>query len=266
MAPRAARRVGHIRHRWPRVRRVRERAHEETGMARPPGRDQTAPMERLVRLIGALTKHPDGAPLAVLLKAVSPRRRHRRRPPQMLSRDLEHLNALGYDIRNVADAGTDGALPDARPGQPAAGAPVPRAARRAAARRHRGRPRRHGGPPRRTAPSAGSAGPARRRPTSTSSSAAPRGTAWSGSPTRASRARCTPPGCTAARPAGTSAAARTAADAVKEFVVSRMSDITLDPPGRPTPSASRSAARWTRFAGRSTHRPRWCCGCRWSTG
>ena len=26
----------------------------------------------------------------------------------MLSRDLEHLNALGYDIRNVADIGTDG--------------------------------------------------------------------------------------------------------------------------------------------------------------
>jgi hypothetical protein len=36
-------------------------------MARPPGRDQNAPMERLVRLLGALTKHRGGAPLAVLL-------------------------------------------------------------------------------------------------------------------------------------------------------------------------------------------------------
>ena len=26
----------------------------------------------------------------------------------MLGRDLEHLNALGYDIRNVADIGSDG--------------------------------------------------------------------------------------------------------------------------------------------------------------
>ena len=77
-------------------------------MARPPGRDQTAPMERLVRLIGALTKHRDGAPLAVLLKAVSPDDATDEARRKMLSRDLEHLNALGYDIRNVADAGTDG--------------------------------------------------------------------------------------------------------------------------------------------------------------
>ena len=77
-------------------------------MARPPGRDQTAPMERLVRLIGALTKHRDGAPLAVLLKAVSPDDATDEARRKMLSRDLEHLNALGYDIRNIADAGTDG--------------------------------------------------------------------------------------------------------------------------------------------------------------
>ncbi len=77
-------------------------------MARPPGRDQTAPMERLVRLIGALTKHRDGAPLGVLLKAVSPDDATDEARRKMLSRDLEHLNALGYDIRNVADPGTDG--------------------------------------------------------------------------------------------------------------------------------------------------------------
>ena len=117
-------------------------------MARPPGRDQTAPMERLVRLIGALTKHRDGAPLAVLLKAVSPDDAADEARRKMLSRDLEHLNALGYDIRNVADVGHRRRVPDARPGQPAAGAPVARAARRAAARRDRGRPRRDGGPPR----------------------------------------------------------------------------------------------------------------------
>jgi predicted DNA-binding transcriptional regulator YafY len=77
-------------------------------MARPPGRDQTAPMERLVRLIGTLTKHRGGAPLAVLLRAVSPGDESDDARRKMLSRDLEHLNALGYDIRNVADIGTDG--------------------------------------------------------------------------------------------------------------------------------------------------------------
>lgn len=73
------------------------------------GRDQQAPMERLVRLIGVLNRHRDGAPVDVLLRAVAPddtvgdeaRRK-------MLSRDLEHLNALGYDVRNVADKGMDG--------------------------------------------------------------------------------------------------------------------------------------------------------------
>lgn len=76
-----------------------------------PGRDQRAPMERLVRLIGVLTAHPGGVPVDVLLTALAigpgagdggdeARRR-------MLSRDLEHLNALGYDVRNVADRGAE---------------------------------------------------------------------------------------------------------------------------------------------------------------
>ncbi len=77
-------------------------------MARPPGRDQNAPMERLVRLIGALTKHRSGAPLAVLLKVVAADDATDEARRKMLSRDLEHLNALGYDIRNVADIGSDG--------------------------------------------------------------------------------------------------------------------------------------------------------------
>ena len=77
-------------------------------MARAPGRDQTAPMERLVRLIGALTAHPSGAPLAVLLKVLSPEEAGDEARRKMLSRDLEHLNALGYDVRNVAEPGMDG--------------------------------------------------------------------------------------------------------------------------------------------------------------
>ena len=77
-------------------------------MARPPGRDQNAPMERLVRLIGALTKHRSGAPLAVLLKVVAADDATDEARRKMLSRDLEHLNALGYDVRNVAEPGADG--------------------------------------------------------------------------------------------------------------------------------------------------------------
>lgn len=73
------------------------------------GRDQRAPMERLVRLIGVLTAHRDGAAVDLLLRAVAPDETagdDARR--KMLSRDLEHLNALGYDVRNVAEPGADG--------------------------------------------------------------------------------------------------------------------------------------------------------------
>ncbi len=73
-----------------------------------PGRDQTAPMERLVRLIGALTTHRHGAPLALLLRVATPDDASDDARRRMLSRDLEHLNALGYDIRNVAEPGMDG--------------------------------------------------------------------------------------------------------------------------------------------------------------
>ena len=73
-----------------------------------PGRDQSAPMERLVRLIGALTQHPQGAALPVMLTALgsadaAPEARRR-----MLTRDIDQLNLLGYDVRNVAEAGADG--------------------------------------------------------------------------------------------------------------------------------------------------------------
>jgi predicted DNA-binding transcriptional regulator YafY len=74
-------------------------------------------MERLVRLIGALTAHPDGAPAELLLTAVDPPSEalrgssaevHDEARRKMLSRDLEHLNALGYDVRNVAEVGAEG--------------------------------------------------------------------------------------------------------------------------------------------------------------
>lgn len=78
-------------------------------MPPPPGRDQAAPMERLVRLIGALTQHPSGASLSTLLTAMggAPGAADEARR-RMLSRDIEHLNNLGYDIRNVAEPGADG--------------------------------------------------------------------------------------------------------------------------------------------------------------
>jgi predicted DNA-binding transcriptional regulator YafY len=65
-------------------------------------------MERLVRLIGALTKHRSGAPLGVLLTVVAPAEATDEARRKMLQRDLEHLNALGYDIRNIAEPGADG--------------------------------------------------------------------------------------------------------------------------------------------------------------
>ena len=77
-------------------------------MPRPPGREQAAPMERLVRLIGVLNQHSGGAPVELLLKAVAPEEAGDEARRRMLSRDVEHLNNLGYDIRNVAEPGTDG--------------------------------------------------------------------------------------------------------------------------------------------------------------
>lgn len=77
-------------------------------MPRPPGRDQAAPMERLVRLIGVLNAHRAGAPVDLLLRAVAPDDTGDEARRRMLSRDLEHLNSLGYDIRNVAEPGADG--------------------------------------------------------------------------------------------------------------------------------------------------------------
>ena len=97
-------------------RRMTTRAGEGEGrqMTRGPGRDQRAPMERLVRLIGALNGRRDGAPLTDLLVAVAgagasdPQDPHGEATRKMLQRDVDHLNALGYDIRNVGEPGRDG--------------------------------------------------------------------------------------------------------------------------------------------------------------
>lgn len=77
-------------------------------MTRPPGRDQSAPMERLVRLIGVLTQHPGGASAAMLLRALGAEDASDDARRRMLNRDLEQLNRLGYDIRNVAEVGSEG--------------------------------------------------------------------------------------------------------------------------------------------------------------
>jgi predicted DNA-binding transcriptional regulator YafY len=65
-------------------------------------------MERLVRLIGVLNQHRGGAPVDLLLRAVAPDDVGDQARRRMLSRDIEHLDNLGYDIRNVAETGTDG--------------------------------------------------------------------------------------------------------------------------------------------------------------
>lgn len=77
-------------------------------MPRPPGRDQAAPMERLVRLLGVLSAHPRGAPVDLLLRALGSPDGSDEARRKMLQRDLEQLNRLGYDISNLADSGQGG--------------------------------------------------------------------------------------------------------------------------------------------------------------
>lgn len=77
-------------------------------MTPAPGRDQSGPMERLVRLIGALTRHPAGASLSVMLTALGSADHNPEARRRMLTRDIEQLNQLGYDVRNIAEPGADG--------------------------------------------------------------------------------------------------------------------------------------------------------------
>jgi len=55
-----------------------------------------------------MNQHRTGAPVDLLLKAVAPEAVGDDARRRMLSRDVEHLNNLGYDIRNVAEQGADG--------------------------------------------------------------------------------------------------------------------------------------------------------------
>jgi predicted DNA-binding transcriptional regulator YafY len=77
-------------------------------VAKGPGRDQTPGMERLVRLITVLNGSESGVPAARLLDALQADGQGADARRKMLDRDLGHLNRLGYDIRNTSDAGADG--------------------------------------------------------------------------------------------------------------------------------------------------------------
>lgn len=77
-------------------------------MPHGPGRDQTPGMERLVRLIALLTGSELGVPADRLLDALQAESASGEARRKMLERDLGHLNRLGYDIRNVAEPGAEG--------------------------------------------------------------------------------------------------------------------------------------------------------------
>jgi predicted DNA-binding transcriptional regulator YafY len=73
-----------------------------------PGRDQRPGMERLVRLITILNASELGSRAETLIAAVLPGEGDADAKHRALNRDIEHLNNLGWDIRNVAPAGEDG--------------------------------------------------------------------------------------------------------------------------------------------------------------
>lgn len=72
-----------------------------------PGRDQVAAMERLVRLITSLNASERGVPADRLLDVVHPEEGDPDSRRRGLNRDIAHLNQLGYDIRNVSGRGED---------------------------------------------------------------------------------------------------------------------------------------------------------------
>lgn len=74
-------------------------------MAKGPGRDQRAPMERLVRIAAVLrAAGPAGVPRDRLLEVAG---FDGADAPTQLSRELRNLNRLGWLIDNVAEAGDD---------------------------------------------------------------------------------------------------------------------------------------------------------------
>jgi predicted DNA-binding transcriptional regulator YafY len=73
-----------------------------------PGRDQRPGMERLVRLLTILNASELGSRADTLIAAVMPGGGDAEAKHRALNRDIEHLNKLGWDIRNVAPVGDDG--------------------------------------------------------------------------------------------------------------------------------------------------------------
>jgi predicted DNA-binding transcriptional regulator YafY len=73
-----------------------------------PGRDQSPGMERLVRLLAVLNAAEHGVPSDRLIEALQAGSQSPEARRKMLDRDLGHLNRLGYDIRNVAEPGAEG--------------------------------------------------------------------------------------------------------------------------------------------------------------
>ena len=73
-----------------------------------PGRDQRPGMERLVRLLTILNASELGSRAETLIAAVLPGEGDAEAKHRALNRDIEHLNNLGWDIRNVAPPGDDG--------------------------------------------------------------------------------------------------------------------------------------------------------------
>jgi predicted DNA-binding transcriptional regulator YafY len=73
-----------------------------------PGRDQRPGMERLVRLLSILNTSELGSRAETLIAAVLPGEGDPEAKHRALNRDIEHLNKLGWDIRNVAALGEDG--------------------------------------------------------------------------------------------------------------------------------------------------------------
>ncbi|MGH8968785.1 MAG: WYL domain-containing protein [Actinomycetes bacterium] len=75
-------------------------------MPKTPGRDPVPAMERLVRLITVLSGSELGVQMTKLLEVVVAGGGDPDTKRRALDRDIKHLNNLGYDIRNVAPHGS----------------------------------------------------------------------------------------------------------------------------------------------------------------
>jgi predicted DNA-binding transcriptional regulator YafY len=62
-------------------------------------------MARLARLVAVLTRSERGVPVEDILTHVLPGEGDPDSKKKALTRDIDHLNALGYDVRNVAEHG-----------------------------------------------------------------------------------------------------------------------------------------------------------------